>query len=88
MTPRLEWDPHSFSWQRDGGYDYFLVRSPGGEQKGKPFEGTRRRSVRLLAHSGDWWLYENTPRERRNDGLPRPRRIELDDVRSGAKLRR
>jgi hypothetical protein len=55
MHPEFPWDFDEFSFERHGGYDYVLVRSPG-----DPAAAVFKRDVgrmRLAAREGAWWLY-------------------------------
>jgi hypothetical protein len=59
---QLAWYPTEFRWERDGGseYDYFIVKA-GGDIAPEIFKD-RQGSVKLIARSGWWWLYQNTER--------------------------
>jgi len=52
----LAWHPEWFSWPQDGGADYFLVRAPG--DLGPQLFREADVPVRLVAHSGTWFLYQ------------------------------
>ena len=62
LSDRESWLPFEFSWSKDGGdtYDYYLVCSHSNvsEQLFKDHV----RSVGLVAHQGEWWLYQNNAR--------------------------
>ncbi len=49
-------EPDLFDWDRDGGFDWFLLRAP--EDPGPRIFPTGRTSLAL--HAGDWWLYRKT----------------------------
>ncbi|HET8538438.1 MAG TPA: hypothetical protein VFL83_01070 [Anaeromyxobacter sp.] len=51
----LAWRPLGFAWQRDGWYDYFVVRAPV-----DPRALFRQATVpiRLVVRDGEWWLFE------------------------------
>ncbi|WP_041448241.1 hypothetical protein [Anaeromyxobacter sp. Fw109-5] len=54
-TEALALQPDSFNWERDGWYDYFIVRSP--TDMGRSLFHDATKPVRLEARSGMWWLY-------------------------------
>ncbi len=53
ITPGLEWSPGRFDWNRDGGFDYLLVRSA----KEPSLLKKNRLRARLVKASGSWRLY-------------------------------
>ena len=55
----LAWNPHLFSWSRDGGdlYDYYLVCSAA-DASALLFK-EHVAAVDLITHDGSWWLYRN-----------------------------
>jgi hypothetical protein len=55
MTVGLEWYPELFRWERDGEYDYFVVRAASDlEPRLQRASGGR---LALEARDGRWWLY-------------------------------
>lgn len=58
VPPRFEWQPDTFDWKTNKGwlYDYFLVRSENGIASEVIEAGEC--TVKYVAHSGSWWLYE------------------------------
>jgi hypothetical protein len=59
---QLAWNPLLFDWEAHGGanYDYFIVKSQADISAG--IFKDKLGAVRLIAHSGPWWLYENPAR--------------------------
>lgn len=57
-TTGFEWFPGSFTWGSHEGslYRYFVVKFPA--DAGPHFFRAATCSVRLIDHSGEWWLYE------------------------------
>jgi hypothetical protein len=55
----FEFHPQRFDWQRDRGelYRYFVVHSEA--EVGAQLMAGSAQAVRLAAHDGHWWLYEN-----------------------------
>jgi hypothetical protein len=58
----FEFHPDSFDWEKHEGwrYRYFVVHSP--TARGAALFPGGENVVKLIAHDGDWWLYENTGR--------------------------
>jgi hypothetical protein len=58
-TPlRWEWTPEKFDLKRNGAFfDWFLVRG----RAGAAHLFAKDRTISLVAHAGDWWLYRRTP---------------------------
>jgi hypothetical protein len=57
----FEWNPQTFTWSHWGAdaYRYFVVRAP--FEAGRELFRLAPCRVSLVAHSGDWWLYEKAP---------------------------
>jgi hypothetical protein len=55
MTAGLEWYPGRFSWERDGGFDYYVVRAP--VDIGPELARGAAAPLRLEVRSGPWWLF-------------------------------
>ncbi len=55
------WNPGWFNWQKHEGYlyDYFVVRAK--EDVSSFIFRTAQCRIRLVTHSGLWWLYERDP---------------------------
>jgi hypothetical protein len=59
MSPGLEEHPERFRWSRDGGYDYYLLHTL--NDLGAELARRAGKPLPLVAHAGNWWLYQNPP---------------------------